>query len=634
MAKRISALEAERKALTALSISYDQLLDGLVRTRRFRLAQAIGNAIESIPERPRAWLERLGRLAGGKALLKPRHDTDRVLLERERLQKRLHAMLYANGAPSPSRSPLDLLGSRPLVSVVSVLYNSAATIEAFLQAFTTQDYTGPIEIVLVDDASTDDSATLATAFAAANSTPQRTITVIRNEHNLGNCLARNAGVAAAGGDIICILDSDCIVNEGFVAAHVAMHTSGYDAVIGPMGIESMGEPAPDLLAELLADRARLQSRMRLQDPTNLESATNCVTRNFSVSRRVVQGLGRELFDPRFTYRNAPDTGYGWEDVEMGAALRQWGTRIGFTWDAVSIHLSHRGSVSDRTRAVGSARNFALLIDTHPYLLVEARDWATTTVDRIASWVASTGSDPAFYLAPVYERLRQPGTRPEIEVCVYTAVAGGYRPLSRSLEQPGVACRLFSDGATADGWEPYRFDELSEDAVRTAKKPKILPHLYFEDCDWSIWIDANISLRSDPRDLVAEVEQSGQLIGVFPHPERSCVYDEAMRCVSGAKDDVDIILQQIGRYRREGFPEHIGLAECNVLVRRHSNPGVVAAMRLWWDEIRAGSRRDQISFNYSLWRSGLSYHELGGGRTNVRTDPRFVYQAHPGTKVAF
>ena len=51
------------------------------------------------------------------------------------------------------------------------------------------------------------------------------------------------------------------------------------------------------------------------------------------------------------------------------------------------------------------------------------------------------------------------------------------------------------------------------------------------------------------------------------------------------------------------------------------------METWWDEIEKGSRRDQISFTYALWRSGLAYHELGNGLVDVRSDKRFVYHLH-------
>jgi len=279
----------------------------------------------------------------------------------------------------------------------------------------------------------------------------------------------------------------------------------------------------------------------------------------------------------------------------------------------------------------------MLVETHPQLLREKRDWALTTADRITAWVASSGAEPVPKLKAVLDRLRSTEMRATAPVCVYSAAAGGYRPSIEAIPRPSVAHHLFTDSDPVEGWEIRRFDEVRDDPVRTAKKPKVLPHLYLEDSDWSIWIDANITLLADPRDLVAEVRKSGHLIGAFRHPERECLYDEALHCISAAKDDPDTILAQITRYKCEGYPAKFGLAECNVLVRCHSDPIVAAAMRRWWDEIEAGSRRDQISFNYALWRTGMGYHELAGGRLNVRTDPRFRYKPHaaaPGDEDVF
>ena len=54
---------------------------------------------------------------------------------------------------------------------------------------------------------------------------------------------------------------------------------------------------------------------------------------------------------------------------------------------------------------------------------------------------------------------------------------------------------------------------------------------------------------------------------------------------------------------------------------------MVAMEIWWEEIEKGSSRDQLSFNYALWRAGLVYHELGNGLVDVRSDRRFIYHLH-------
>ncbi len=264
----------------------------------------------------------------------------------------------------------------------------------------------------------------------------------------------------------------------------------------------------------------------------------------------------------------------------------------------------------------------------PSLSEEAPDWAEVTAGKIARWQKGFGSADA-RLSEIVEMARATrSTNRGADITAYTAVAGGYdkiRPVRRGLAARHV---LFSDGADqTPGWTVRAFDLPRTDPARTAKAPKVLAHRYLDDCEWSVWVDGNIELIAPADSLAVEVERSGCSIGLFRHPERYCAYDEGVSCIERGKDAAATIKTQLDRYKKEGFPRRFGLAECNVIVRRHNDPAVKKAMEIWWDEIEKGSRRDQISFNYALWRSGLAYHELGNGLFDVRSDKRFVYHLH-------
>jgi glycosyltransferase involved in cell wall biosynthesis len=94
--------------------------------------------------------------------------------------------------------------SSPLVSVVIPMYNSEKTIENTLRSVSTQTYTH-IEVIVIDDGSTDSSASLVEQFAVQN--PQMDIQLIRKA-NGGVSTARNAGMKQSKGDFIALLDSD------------------------------------------------------------------------------------------------------------------------------------------------------------------------------------------------------------------------------------------------------------------------------------------------------------------------------------------------------------------------------------------------------------------------------------------
>lgn len=94
------------------------------------------------------------------------------------------------------------------ISVIVPFHNAAATLERCVRALLGQkDVT--LEIILVDDASTDDGPAIATALAHGLSVQARAqLRLIRLEHNVGPGAARNAGMAEAGGDYIGFADAD------------------------------------------------------------------------------------------------------------------------------------------------------------------------------------------------------------------------------------------------------------------------------------------------------------------------------------------------------------------------------------------------------------------------------------------
>lgn len=99
--------------------------------------------------------------------------------------------------PSPHEAP-----SMPL-SVIIAAYNEGKVIEATLASVLQTDYAGPLEVVVVDDGSKDDTASRAEAIARQ----EPRLRVIR-QANTGKAGALARGVAAATYDILVFLDAD------------------------------------------------------------------------------------------------------------------------------------------------------------------------------------------------------------------------------------------------------------------------------------------------------------------------------------------------------------------------------------------------------------------------------------------
>ncbi len=89
-----------------------------------------------------------------------------------------------------------------MISVVVPAHDAAATVVDCVEALKVQEnISSDYEIILVDDGSTDDTAALARAAGAR---------VIEQDQRRGASAARNVGIQAAQGDIICFTDADCI----------------------------------------------------------------------------------------------------------------------------------------------------------------------------------------------------------------------------------------------------------------------------------------------------------------------------------------------------------------------------------------------------------------------------------------
>src|SRR5690606_6956659 len=97
------------------------------------------------------------------------------------------------------------------------------------------------------------------------------------------------------------------------------------------------------------------------------------------------------------------------------------------------------------------------------------------------------------------------------------------------------------------------------------------------------------------------ENQGNDIVTWRHPLRDCIYDELTECILRGKDDPESMTRHVESLRQAGYPEKAGLIESSVMVYDHMKPSVQAFLATWWRLIDNGSRRDQLSFNPSLWQ---------------------------------
>ena len=125
----------------------------------------------------------------------------------------------ACAANSPVRTPEQpsVRGIPRLISVVVPTYDRADLIGEALDSLAAQSWEA-IEIVVVDDGSTDGTADLLERWGAAH--PAASLRVLR-QPNRGAAAARNAGAAAARGEYLYFLDSNDVIAPDALAMLVA-----------------------------------------------------------------------------------------------------------------------------------------------------------------------------------------------------------------------------------------------------------------------------------------------------------------------------------------------------------------------------------------------------------------------------
>jgi poly-beta-1,6-N-acetyl-D-glucosamine synthase len=103
------------------------------------------------------------------------------------------------------------------VTVVIAARNEAERIQETIAYVAGQDYAGPIEVLVVDNGSTDGTRTVAEAFGAATGQPVRCI----SEPRPGKSHALNTGLAAVGTELVITLDADTLPHPQAVRQLVA-----------------------------------------------------------------------------------------------------------------------------------------------------------------------------------------------------------------------------------------------------------------------------------------------------------------------------------------------------------------------------------------------------------------------------
>ena len=213
--------------------------------------------------------------------------------------------------------------------------------------------------------------------------------------------------------------------------------------------------------------------------------------------------------------------------------------------------------------------------------------------------------------------------------IYTVIVGGYDRLIEPQPFPGWDFVCFTDGRNTglratvglSHWDVRPLDSKDLDVFRQSRLPKILPHRYLQDYDYSLYIDGNAKLLSDPTEMLEALDWPK--MAVAEHPFRATVLEEIDECIRQNKAPHELLEAQRAAYVADGMPEDLKLLENNFLLRRHNDPDVIRLMDAWWEQMNTHSHRDQLSLPYVAWKQGFAIHIF----TQVLKRTVFTTKAH-------
>lgn len=214
--------------------------------------------------------------------------------------------------------------------------------------------------------------------------------------------------------------------------------------------------------------------------------------------------------------------------------------------------------------------------------------------------------------------------------IYTCVTGGYDTLLQPVTAPefDYVCFVEKGRKTEEKSGVWTVREIPYEGncKDMSRFPKLNPHLVFPEYDYSIWMDGNVTIDdAGAYRCFEEKMERGVLYSGMKHWLRDCAYDEALACIDARKAWPWDVLRTVRFLKSEGFPEHFGLYENNVILRRHNDPAVIGFDRMWWKVYNEYLHRDQVLHPYCMWKCGMGFDYLLPEEFSARNHAYFVFK---------
>ena len=198
--------------------------------------------------------------------------------------------------------------------------------------------------------------------------------------------------------------------------------------------------------------------------------------------------------------------------------------------------------------------------------------------------------------------------------VYTILLGKYDNVHYLIKENGYDYFMLTDQKFKDkskiNWTilSFRPKKKYKNKIYRIKKQRFYkthPHLLFQNYDLSIYVDASYAIKGNLDEFLLRVLSPNKSIYLLEHPCRNTINNEFDAVVKLKKDKKKMITKIKRLYNKEKFPDNNGLAETCLIIRKHNDFNCINFMEQWFQQIKHNSHRDQLSFNYILWKTKYS-----------------------------
>jgi N-acetylglucosaminyl-diphospho-decaprenol L-rhamnosyltransferase len=255
----------------------------------------------------------------------------------------------------------------PVLSAILVNYNAGDELRRALQSVADEMVGRPWEAVVIDNASADGSIAVVAEFAPFAS-------AIANAENVGFARAVNQGIAATSAPRVLVMNPDCRLVAGAVAA-LAAELERHDrcAIVGPRilnpdgSVQGSARGDPNMLTGLFGRSAPLGRLMPWSRLSRRNVVSDAAIRSGEPSAVVDWVSGACMLARRDALVSVGgfDARYFlyWEDADLCRRLRAAGYHIRFVPGATAIHRVGHSSRTARAAAVRAFHASAYLYYT-------------------------------------------------------------------------------------------------------------------------------------------------------------------------------------------------------------------------------------------------------------------------------